>query len=447
MSSISTLGQVFSIVTSILFWGAALLVLVRILSKSFGFKEANLIKLPPVRAAEDNFIWGLLSEKNGININIKIIVFGIGIRLAMLILGYIFMHAAGMELSIANLFQSFNRWDAPHYQRLAQYGYSHPYHDGRFIFIVFFPLYPYMTRFVTVFTGNYLASAYILSFATYLAALCYIYHLARLDFSESTAWWAVILISIFPHSIFFGAPHTESLFILTTAMTLYYIRTHKWLAAGIAGALASATRMVGIMLIAAAAVEFVMTYELFAKMRKGKWHEFFDLILKKGLFILIMLVGIIVYLLINWRVTGDPFRFTHYQETHWHNSFRYFGSVMREQFYRITPYISNIWDSSMLYVAAPNILGFGFTIWMIAYAALRRHNAGYIVYVLGYTFTSFALAWLLSGGRYAAAIVPVFIFLADYVNKKLHRRIIVPVIFIALLLPILRMYVMGGPVM
>ena len=446
--NISIFGLGFNIVTSVLFWGAALLVLVRVIVKSLGRGDVGLIKLPSPKATVEKTVYALLSEKSGVNINIKIIIFGLCIRLVMLLLAYIFLRIEGRDayLSFAGVFRSFNRWDAPHYLVLADIGYSY-IENGRHLFVVFFPLYPYLIRLVNVLAGSYFASAYIVSFAAYAAGLCYLYRLVRLDFGESTAWWAVALISIFPHSIFLGAPHTESLFILTTAMTLYYIRTHKWLLAGMAGALATATRMVGVILIAAAAVEFVMTYELFSKMRKGKWNEFFDLVLKKGLFILLMFAGTIVYLLINWRITGDPFRFMYYQRINWNNGFRYFGLIMRGQFYSIRPYIGNMWENSMLYIAVPNILGFGFTVWMIAYASLRRYNAGYIVYALGYTFVSFSMAWLISGGRYAVALVPSFVFLADYVSRKLHRQIIVPLIFILLLLPILRMYVLGGFVM
>jgi len=444
---IYTFGQVFSVVASVLFWCAAALVLVRICMRAAGLDDIRLIKLPLLRAAVGRPVSRLLSENKGIHIYAKIIIFGVCVRLVMLLLGYMFLHIEGLDASFAGVFNSFNRWDAGHYLRLAEHGFSYT-EDGRPIFVVFFPLYPYLIRLVHVFVRNYLAAAYIVSFASYLAGLCYLYRLVRLDFSESTAWWAVVLISIFPHSIFFGAPHTESLFLLTTVMTLYYIRAHKWLFAGIAGAFASATRMVGIILIAAAAAEFVMHYQIFTLMKKGKWKGFFDLIAKKGLSILIMLMGTLVYLFINWRITGDPLRFLYFQETHWHNGFLIFGAAMRMQFSGIMPYLGVMSvPHTRFYFAVPNILGFGFTVWMIVYASLRRHNAGYIVYALGYTFVSFSMVWLLSGGRYAAALVPSFIFLADYVDRKPHRRVIVPLIFILLLLPILRAYVLGGWVM
>ena len=446
MIKISNFASIFSITSSILFWGAVLWVFLRIIVKALGHDDVRILKLPSIGAAARKLAADLIPEKLSTNVNIKIIIFGMGIRIAMLLLGYLFLHIAGLDASFAGVFNSFNRWDAPHYLNLAEIGYSWTEND-RPLLVVFFPLYPYAIRLVSLVVGNYLAAAYIVSFVSYLAGLCYLYHLVRLDFKATTAWWAVVLISIFPHSIFFGAPHTESLFLLTTAMTLYYIRTHKWLLAGVAGAFAAATRMVGILLLVVAAVEFVTTYKLFTLMKKNHWNTFFSLVGKKGLPILLMLAGTLLYLFINWYITGDPLRFLYYQSYNWNNGFRYFGVAMRAQFYRILPYIGSPFETSMLYIAAPNIWGFALGIWMIVYATLKRRNAAYIVYALSYTFVSFSMIWLLSGGRYAAALVPTFIFLADYVDRKPHRRMLVPLIFLLLLLPILRMYVLGGFVM
>ncbi|MCL2528367.1 MAG: glycosyltransferase family 39 protein [Defluviitaleaceae bacterium] len=470
MITINTLGWLFSILTSILFWGVALLVLIRIIMAALGRNSlplsknkwrarfASLVAQPSTASISKDG-----EKKDGLHVNIKIILFGVGVRIITLLLAYIFLRMEGSdsflfaaqsdESTLYYVFRSFNRWDAPHFQVLANIGYAYTewhHYSGDYLnlFVVFFPLYPWLIRFVNLFVGNFLASAYVVSFAAYLAGLCYIFHLVKLDFKKSTAWWAIVLISIFPSSFFFGAPHTESLFILTTAATLYYIRTQRWLLAGLAGALATATRMVGVVLIAAAAVEFVMHYNLFTYMKKGKWEQFFSLVCKKGLLILLMLVGTGVYLFINWHTTGDPLMFLHFQRINWHNGFLYFGSTMRMQFNSMPPLsMENVQGGHSLYIHLPNVLGFGFTIWMIVYAGIKRHNAGYLVYSLGYTFVSFSMIWLLSGGRYAAALVPAFIFLAEYVDAKPHRRVIVPLAFIVLLLPILRVYVLGGWVM
>ena len=494
MITIPTIGWIFSIAVSLLFWAAACLLVLRLGHKGAGFGDIDFA-LAPAWDELCGFFSKLLSEKKGLPINIKIIIFGLFIRAAVLVMSVVFLLLMGRSVSISSLFNSFIHWDANSYLVLADIGYRY-IEDGRHLYVVFFPLYPYLIRLVSFPLRNLTASAYVVSFASYLAGLCYLYHLVRIDFDEATAWWAVVLISIFPHSIFFGAPHTESLYLLTTAATLYYIRKHKWLLAGIAGGLATATRMVGVMLIAAAAVEFVMHYELFAQMRRGRWGRFFGLVFKKGVLILIMFTGIAVYLAINWRVTGDPLRFLQYQELNWNNGFQYFGIAIRSHFNRILPHIGNWQNNSLLYIALPNILGLGFTIWMITYASMgkkvkpipdapppqrkplrhrrseyyarrgrpgseskaltqdatpetyvQRHNAAYIAYALGYTFVSFSMVWLLSGGRYAAALVPSFIFLADYVMKKPRRRVVVSLVFIGLLLPILRMYIIGGYVM
>ena len=437
-------------VTSILFWGAAIIVLVRILFVAFGQKEINL----HILATNDTLIgrFPLVSEKpiqdivkksSNLHINLKIILFGVGVRLVTLILAFIFLAIDGRGISIIGVFNNFNRWDAPHFQVIADVGYA-----GYSLFLVFFPLYPWLIRFVNLLVGNFMISAYIVSFVCYLAGLCYIYHLVKLDFKASTAKWAVILISIFPFSFFLGAPHTESLFILITAMTLYYIRTHRWLLAGLIGALAASTRMVGIILVAAAAVEFVMHYNLFTMMKKGEWDKFFKLVDTKGLLILLMFVGTLMYFTINWAISGDPFMFMYFQRTNWHNGFLYFGETMRMQFSSLHLFRDEyVVHPSTLYLHGPNILAFAFCLWMIIYATIKRYNAAYIVYAMGYTFVSFSMLWLLSGGRYAAALVPSFIFLADYVNKNPLRRVLVTAIFIVLLLPILRSYVFGNWVM
>ena len=455
MINIDTLGLIFSIVTSILFWGTAFFVLIRILFVAFGYENIEfyiaskdtLIK-NFVFASEKNILIDADASKSGFfKICMKIILLGVSVRLITLLLAFIFLTIEGHNASIIGIFNSFNRWDAPHYLVLADIGYSY-LERGYNLFLVFFPLYPWLIRLVNIFTGNFLVAAYIVSFISYLIGLCYIYHLVKLDFSESTAWWAVILISIFPFSFFFGAPHTESVFMLTTAMTLYYIRTHRWFLAGIAGAFAANTRMVGIILVAAAAVEFVMTYKLFTLMKKEKWNEFFDVVDTKGLFILLMFIGTIVYFIINWYISGDPLRFMYYQRINWHNGFLYFGETMRMQFGRLHSIsIENIIRPSAVYVHGANILAFSFCVWMCVYAAIKRHNAAYIVYAMGYTFVSYSMLWLLSGGRYATALVPVFIFLADYVQKNPRRRIVVSVIIIILFLPILRSYVLGRYIM
>ncbi|MCL2397353.1 MAG: hypothetical protein FWC93_04730 [Defluviitaleaceae bacterium] len=258
--------------------------------------------------------------------------------------------------------------------------------------------------------------------------MVYLYRLVRLDFNEKTAWWAVTLISIAPHAFFFGAPYTESLFLLTTTMTLYYIRTHKWLLAGLAGALASFTRMVGIILIVVAFVEFITHYR---PSKKAAW-------------ILLMFAGSSAYLLINWHVSGDPLRFMYYQSTHWHNHTQYFGTTILAQFQNIATSTNQALINATF---IPNILAFAFAIAMLAYAHIKKLNLTYITFALGYILVSFAPSWLLSGGRYVTACAVFFIFLAHFTTQgRPWRCIIVPLACLAGLIFIMGAFITGGPV-
>jgi len=449
----SGLSQLFSVLSSIIFWGVVLIVAIRAISVALGRYHSHVgatgLRKIALRLITENTNTQAQgeSETRGLHTNIKILIFGLGVRLATLVVAYIVtgLHS-GWDITIAQVFHSFNRWDAGHYLGIAEYGYNFRYdHYGRNIFVVFFPLYPYLVRAVAALVRSYFVAAYVVSFASYLGALVFLFHLVKIDFSHRTAWWAVILISIFPASHFFGAPYTESLFILTTTATLYYIRKHEWLMAGMWGTLATATRMVSVVLIAAMAIEFAMTNNIFAKMKKGSWKRFFILLGQVVLISLLMLVGTGVYLLMNWHYTGDALRFLYFQETHWNNGFLYFGSALSMQFRAIPPITwYNIVNNSTIYIHGLNILAIGFVIWMLVYGCHRRNNAAFMTYSLGYTFVSFSMVWLISGGRYAAALVPVFISLAEFTARKKYRWVVVPLVLVTLFVIVTRMYVLGG---
>jgi len=380
-------------------------------------------------------------------------VFGVLLRVIMLVIARFMLQDAGRGHSFFDILYSFLQWDAYSYRYIVEEGYGWLV-NGEPLFVVFFPLFPFLVRIFVTLTGNYLIGSFIVTFTAYLGGIIFVYKLARLDYSATTAWLAVLFISIFPFGIFHGAPHPESLFMLTTASTLYFIRKHNWIAAGIAGALATANRLTGVMVIAAALVEFFTHYKIFALLWSKKWREIGSLFAKKGLWILLMFGGLIVYLFINYRVTGDAFRFMYYQETNWNNGFLYFGEAMIMQFDMVW---NNIVSGNTFYYAQiGNITSFALCIFAVSYAAAQRTgekrqtnpaNPAMLTYTLGMIFTSFSMAWLLSGGRYTAGIIPVFIYLADYAGKKIHRAVLILIVFIVFLLPILQVYIMGGHVL
>ena len=145
------------------------------------------------------------------------------------------------------------KWDAWHYVGLAELGYTGYWEDGRPLFLVFFPLYPWLVRLVCPLTGhNTMAAGLMVAFLCYSAGCVYLYRLAAWELGKGAARRTGLFLSLFPYAFFFGGVMTEGLFLLTTAAALWHIRRHRWWRAGMWGVLAAMTRMHGLLLIGAA---------------------------------------------------------------------------------------------------------------------------------------------------------------------------------------------------
>lgn len=146
----------------------------------------------------------------------------------------------------------FTRFDAGWYYQIARYGYwfvpgGPSAGIGKPGKIAYFPLYPFLGGYVGRLFGDSAPATYIglmlVSWTTFVAAMIVLYRLARLDLDDARAMRAVVLTTVFPFSYFFGMVYTESLFLLLTLLAFYLFRTRHWIGGGIAGALATATRV------------------------------------------------------------------------------------------------------------------------------------------------------------------------------------------------------------
>jgi hypothetical protein len=146
-----------------------------------------------------------------------------------------------------------NRWDAGHYVRIAESGY----HLGPG-FPAFFPLYPMLIHVLDpVLPGGGLASALVVANAAAFGALALLYRLADYEFGPRVAQRAAWYLATFPMGFFLFIGYNESLFLLLSIGALYAGRRGHWWLAGTLGALSSATRLFGVLLIAPLAVEYL----------------------------------------------------------------------------------------------------------------------------------------------------------------------------------------------
>ncbi len=123
--------------------------------------------------------------------------------------------------------------------------------------IAFFPLYPVSMQYTGRLFGSSRADIYmggiLVSWISFIAASVGLFFLAKLDLNPGEAERAVLLTTVFPFSFFFGLVYTEALFLMLTVFSFYGFRTRHWILGGLAGALATATRANGILMLPALA--------------------------------------------------------------------------------------------------------------------------------------------------------------------------------------------------
>lgn len=313
------------------------------------------------------------------------------------------------EFSFSQWINTYLQWDAHNYHRIAQGGYSFHTEGGAYTTLAFFPLYPWLIKLINFFINNYILSGILLSSLLFSGACAFMYKLLALDYNKSTAIRAIVYISVFPHSLFFGVMMNESMLFITSAATLYYTRKHNWTLVGIMGALAALSRMAGLLLAVPAAVEWLEHYRIFEKLRQKKIGEIWKLFYSKGLWIFLMLLGTGIYLFCNYKTTGEWFKFLEYQKTIWHHQAAYFGKgislmenrVMTEQGYQLFA----IW--------IPQLTSVIFTVTTLLYGINKTRNM-YTVFLVATIMLNAGFDWVISAARYMTCAVPAFIILADF---------------------------------
>lgn len=327
---------------------------------------------------------------------------------------------------------NWKRWDALHYVNLAELGYSGYMEDGKHLFLVFFPLYPWLMRLVSALTGNTMAAGLLISFLCYAGGCVYLYKLTAWELGRRAARRAVLFLSVFPYAFFFGGIMTESLFLLTTAAGLWYIRRHRWWLAGAIGILAAMTRMHGILLVGAAAAELV-------EKRGGFDRKEIGLRLPA---LLLPVLGTLVYLLLNWQVAGDPFAFTVMQE-HWSQGFCWISDTL---WYVLQNALSYPTEAVRYQLWIPTILLFP-VFFALAVYARKRFRSMYTLYGFVYLVLNYSLSWLLSAGRYLSCALPFFLFAAALTERRRWLTILIAAGMSIGFLVMLYGYLTGGQIM
>lgn len=372
-----------------------------------------------MKRKEQKRVLDMVTKKSAVTIFLYALLFRVVVYLISVI--FIIHENEGIH-SFQDFLIGWKRWDASNYLSIAEFGYADSLVDGRPLFLVFFPFYSYLIRFLHLFVQDYMISALIVSCITYAIASVYFYKLVALDYGCDTAKNAVIMISIFPFSFFFGSMMSESTFFMLSVLVLYYARIHKWHLAGLIGILACMTRMHGILLLVPVMIEWLVYYKPIKLFKKKKYGYIWKAIVMKAIWIPIMVLGILYYLGVNYAVTKNPFQFTIYQKDNWHQGPCLFTDTLEYVFKNA--FFNESIGQIQLSIWIPEALLFILGITVILYG-IRRYRVSYVSYLLVYVLLNYSVTWLLSAGRYMSCATAMFLIIGGFMTKHPKGKAVV----------------------
>ncbi len=304
------------------------------------------------------------------------------------------------------LLWSLSNFDGEHYLAIAHEGY-------RPLTYFFFPMYPLLINLISGIFGksviSYLISGIFVSHASLLIGMIGFYKLMGLDYERKISKLGLILLFLFPTSFYFGSVYTESLFFAFSVWSFFAARKRNWVAAGILGAFATATRVIGLAVVVGLFIEWWQ----YMRTTQDRRKIFLPLIS-----VLISFLGIGIYLYYLYIRTGDPFNFL--------TTVNIFGSqrsasliLLPQVFYR---YIFKILPS----LNYTNFIVY-FTPWLefiiallftsLAIFSFFKLRLSYSIYLLlGFLIPAFSGSFS-SLPRYVLVLFPAFILGGIYLNK------------------------------
>lgn len=259
----------------------------------------------------------------------------------------------------------------------------------------FFPLYPLLLRAASWVTGEFTLTGMFISHLFFFFALLFLHKTAlAFGLDAAAASRTIFYLAIFPVSYFFSLPVTESLFLLLATASFYFAKRERWWIAGLCGALASATRLTGILLLPALAVLYWQTYRHFWPPRKS--------LLALGL-VPAGLLGFMIYL---QAITGNALAFK--------GALAAWGRTTGFFLLPLLDYLRHPLD--LVGPWNPHFLNFwAATITIICGVVLLKRRAYALAcYTLLSAFVALSSVLLQSQARYAMVVFPTFMVLASW---------------------------------
>ena len=320
-------------------------------------------------------------------------------------------HLRGLDNLFVDAFGS--RWDTGFYVSIVEEGYV--YEADPFPSVAFFPFLPLLMKGLLPLVGDaVIAGLIVVNGALWIASIIF-YQLVADQWGEETAGRAVWYLLLFPTAFFGSAIYSEAVFLMVAIGALLAGRKRKWWLAGMLGIAATATRLVGVIILPLLLIEwFGQRLALSDEERPGWITIVFPLITPAGL------VGYVLYL---WQRFDDPLGFVT-ASTAW-------GRVARAPFDTITGLFT---EPAVGWLAALQAGTLPINDWIDLFFVLlffllgivlmseRRWSEGIFIW-LG-VMIAFSSGLLMSQRRYVWILFPAFILLARWGENAWVDRLI-----------------------
>jgi Mannosyltransferase (PIG-V) len=295
------------------------------------------------------------------------------------------------------LWDTFARYDSGWYFGIARHGYE--FVEGGRSNLAFFPVYPLLMRYVGLALGGgrqnlYLAGV-IISWVAFVLAMVMLYRLARTHLPRVAAERVVVF------AFFYGVVYSEATFLLFTVTAFYGFRTKRWWLGAAAGALASATRVNGILALPALA--------LLAWQSAGT-----DWSLRKRAMAAVALVpaGLVLYSMYVDTLSGSYLEWS-YSIQRWNYGIA--GSPIRGFVFIATQLATRPYEYLTTNPLAPyDVLHALTALWFLGSLPFvgRRFGSAYVVYMALNLWLPLSSGVFEGVGRYCAVLFPVYFVMA-----------------------------------